>query len=201
MPKVTSGIRKSPSELKSERNKRYRAKQKLSPQVERLEKVVSSPKQSRKEQASKIISEQKKPKPLARFVSLDGEGNNWSDHIDKQGKRHKSEHQDYVLLRSSSEQLDPLYNPKGLSTVSCFSWLCNLALKEHGATFVGFGLSYDITMWMRDIPYKDQVYLRTYMQAGDIDKYDFVEEKGEKKKKRKLFPPTYEAIVDDVPNT
>jgi hypothetical protein len=204
--KVTSGIRKSETELKRERMRRYRAKKKEQNQSDSSS--VPIPKE-----LEKGISEKQKPirqsvlkeKALARFVAIDGEGKNNprlnKTYIDSDGKRQVAEHQDYVLLRSNTN-FPRFYDSKGLSTVDCFSWLCNLSLKEYGATFVIFGGGYDVTMWMRDIPYKDQQYLREYMSYGDVDKYEYEEDDtGKKSKKRKKFPPVYFAQVYDVPNT
>ena len=204
MTKVPSGIRttKSKSELSNERVKKYREKKRLEQQSDRPTPAKSLSK------SSKNTSPQPKEEPLARFVGLDGEGRNYplrnTTYKDVHNKEQTSEYQAYELLRSSSNKMPPLYKEGGLSTVECFSYLCNLSLQEYGGTFVIFGGGYDITMWMRDIPYKDQQYLRTYMQSGDAQKYEYeddLDDKGKKKKKRKLFPPVYFAEVDDVPNT
>lgn len=206
MPKVTSGIRKTETELKTERMRRYREKK---AQKSKDDMSLPAPAPEKEKQLSEkpkaVRQSPPKEKPLARFVAIDGEGKNNprlnTSYVDSDGNRQLSEHQDYVLLRSNTD-LPRFYDPKGLSTVDCFSWLCNLSLQEYGATFVIFGGGYDVTMWTRDIPYKDQQYLREYMSYGDADKYDYEEDKeGKKNKKRKKFPLVYFAQVYDVPNT
>lgn len=78
-----------------------------------------------------------------RFIALDGEGLNVNDRP-----------QPYVLLASSADADGHLWSDdeNGLTTEECLSYLCNLARKNRGAVFVGYGLSYDFNQILRNIP-------------------------------------------------
>ena len=83
------------------------------------------------------------------FLFIDGEG----------GNREDGGH-DYIVLCGYSDYTGPLIleNPdrSPLSTRAIIDWLLNLAARlkaeDSPHTIVGFGLGYDIAMWLHDIP-------------------------------------------------
>jgi len=99
---------------------------------------------------------------------LDGEGldtgpqlefQNWKQrHAKGTGGKHSTyQAQDYVLLAArgddgtSIELKHPNY--ARLTTEECLSWL--LQLGKPGVFNVGFGLSYDVSQWLKDVPLKN----------------------------------------------
>lgn len=72
------------------------------------------------------------------FIGIDGEG------VTREDGRH-----DYVLLLASTGE--SICEPAGLSSVQCFEFLLKLHADHPNAIFCGFGLSYDVTKWLRDL--------------------------------------------------
>ena len=70
---------------------------------------------------------------MTRFIAIDGEG--W-DGL-------------YTLLASRHGAIE---NAKGLKSRTCFDFLLNLAASNRDATFIGFGIGYDVNMMLRDMP-------------------------------------------------
>lgn len=146
-------------------------------------------KQSR--QRSKNFSEEKSLEKTL-FIAIDGEGKNDPSkqffYEDGNGNTIENVQQDYVLLcASTGEYLEDL---KGLSTSRILSWLCNLSLKYPKACFVGFGTSYDVTMWLRDMDYHSQKYLREYCTTDEKTRHD-----------EKMTPPFSDVYqLDDIPH-
>jgi hypothetical protein len=83
---------------------------------------------------------------MSYFVAIDGEG------ITEEGI-HK-----YVLLCSS--QGNYIKDIDGLSTVNCLAFLCE-AGKNAGTKLVGFGISYDVNMMLRDLSRDDLTTLNS----------------------------------------
>jgi len=89
------------------------------------------------------------PKPRRPFLFVDGEG----------GNREDGSHE-YVVLCGWSEYTGPLMlrNEDGskLKTDQILDWLLELSTRlkseGHPHVFVGFGLGYDIAMWLYDMP-------------------------------------------------
>jgi hypothetical protein len=103
-----------------------------------------------------------KTKP--HFIAVDGEGVNSADKnfyfTNSEDVEILSEYQAYVLLCASSGE--HLHIDRGISTQDALTWLCDLGASHVGATFIIFGGGYDINMWMRDLAFKDLLWLRTY---------------------------------------
>lgn len=95
---------------------------------------------------------------MPEFLALDGEG--WD------GK--------YTLLASRKGAIE---NPEGLSTLDCLSFLLGLAKRNPGAIAIGFGISYDVNMMLRDLPDESILELltedvnRTIYQGYEITYY------------------------------
>lgn len=126
------------------------------------------------------------------FIGIDGEGVNdpsktfiWTD--DEGVERHTI-YQKYVLLCASTGE--SLYNPDGIGTGEALSWLCNLGVAHPHATFIIFGGGYDVNMWLRDLSFEAQKYLRVYMETDEKTRRD--------KKMSRPCTPCYK--VTDVPH-
>ena len=106
------------------------------------------------------------PKPNRPFLFLDGEG----------GNREDGSHE-YIVLCGWSEYTGELIlrNDDGspLATRQILDWLLDLAARlkreEHPHTFVGFGLGYDVAMWLKDIPWHPAHAFYSPARAGWID--------------------------------
>lgn len=95
---------------------------------------------------------------LVHFIAWDGEGVN-PKHPSIQGE------QWYAYL-ANSEGSSIVNYERRLSTEECFSILLQSALEHPTSTNVIFGGSYDVNMWLRDIP---EQYLRELYDTGKTD--------------------------------
>jgi hypothetical protein len=90
--------------------------------------------------------EERRPSPYQRgaFVAIDGEG--------CYRRRAHVGPQLYALL-SASDGATPasVWNEGGLSTVDCLEFLLSLPRRYGPSIFVGFGLTYDVSHWLRDL--------------------------------------------------
>lgn len=90
----------------------------------------------------------------ANFIAWDGEG------FDVDGV-----HVYGLLMNSHGDSID---NVVGLSSLSCFKMITDVALENKNAIHVCYGASYDVNMMLRDVPYDDLVKL----YAGEMIEYD-----------------------------
>jgi hypothetical protein len=84
-----------------------------------------------------------------RFIGIDGEGYNDPLHPEKP--------QTYFLLMSSEEYVHGQKRFKadrrGLSTLDCLNFLLEVRQRNPQHQLVCFGASYDVNMWLKDLPY------------------------------------------------
>lgn len=76
-----------------------------------------------------------------KFIAIDGEGYT-PENTDKQIY--------YLLCASTGEYIEDI---TGLSTIQCLQFLLELKIKYPDKVFIGFGLSYDISMMLIDCSY------------------------------------------------
>ncbi len=104
--------------------------------------------------------EDREDKLTDRIISIDGEGVGDNPHR-------------YVYLAAADEEgpVDEISDDKGLSTEACLSFLFGLPRR---ALKVGFGLQYDFTKILRDLPNEDLYLLfrpelrKTLLKGGKV---------------------------------
>lgn len=97
-----------------------------------------------------------------KFIAVDGEGDD-REQFELDGKLVTQ--QWYTVMTSSLgvqtalvHEIDGLR--QRLTSYECMHWLCDLGKHNPGAVFVGYGLSYDINMMLRDLPFTTLSFIR-----------------------------------------
>jgi hypothetical protein len=92
-----------------------------------------------------------------RFIAIDGEGDDKRTYTRPDGT--VVSEQWYSIMACSLGEKEAMFHVKHeerqrLTTLECLDWLTNLARTNPGAVFIGYGLSYDINMILRDLSFK-----------------------------------------------
>jgi len=114
---------------------------------------------------------------MTYFIAIDGEGDDKETITLAEGT--KRSYQDYTVLCSSIGEDSALYRhtyawpgPRNrLDTYTCLIWLTDLAIANQDATFIGYGLSYDITMILRDLTFEQLSRLHRHAKSNGVDSF------------------------------
>ncbi len=114
---------------------------------------------------------------MTRFIAIDGEGDDRETITLPDGTMRS--YQDYTTLCCSlgidyalcSDHDDLDYYRQRLGTYISLMWLTDLAIAHPDATFIGYGLTYDITMILRDLTFEQLSRLHTHAKSHGVESF------------------------------